>query len=224
MKEKTGTSPIAARARFESLVKSGALRACERYVAGDYDGEDRIQEGIGMTWAWYQKQVALGRDPELRLIRHCCKCRTIDRSHRLDSGDRCHWPQDVYQMQGRSGVELKRLQLLDGEDDRIEEDPNLGLAEPGCADPTEKYHSAIDLEAWLGQLSAQERQLLALRQAGHGLVDIGNKVKATSSTVWKHCQELGHELAERAGIELHPKRRRLPRDLPAAVRDAISIE
>jgi DNA-directed RNA polymerase specialized sigma24 family protein len=217
---------VDARARFHAIIASGALKACERHVAGAYDAEDRIAEGVAMTWKWYQQQVALGRDPELALVRHCCKCRTVDRSHRLDSGDRSHWPQDIYNMQGRRGVELRRLQIVDDVDDRVEEDANLGLAEPGCADPTEKLDSAIDLEDWLGELSAHERTLLAMRQAGYGLVETGTKLKSTASTVWKHTQELGRELAERAGVTIEKKERRsrLPRGLPGAVRDAFEAE
>jgi hypothetical protein len=219
------SSPVDARTRFARLVESGALRACERHVAGAYDAQDRIAEGIGLTWRWYQQEIARGNNPDLALIRHACHMRTVDRSHRLDSGDHRHWPQDVYHMQGRSGVELRRLQLLDHEDDRVEQDPNVGLAEAGCQDPTEKLDSALDLEAWLGRLSARERTLLAMRQAGHGLEAIGKKLKATSSTIWKHSQELGAELAERAGVKIEKKRRqRLPRGLPPAVRDAIAVE
>jgi biotin operon repressor len=219
------SSPVDARTRFAHLVESGALKACERHVACAYDADDRIAEDIGGTWKWYQQQIALGRDPELALIRHCCKLRTVDRSHRLDCGDGGHWPQDVYHMQGRSGVELRRLQLLDHEDDRVEQDPNVGLAEAGCQDPTEKLDSALDLKAWLRELPARDRTLLAMRQAGHGLEAIGKKLKATSSTIWKHSQELGAELAERAGVKIENKRRqRLPRGLPSAVRDAIAVE
>jgi len=224
MKDNT-PSTVDARGRFQAIVASGALKACERHVAGAYDSDERIAEGLAMTWDWYRKQIALGRDPELALVRHCCKCRTVDRSHRLDSGDRRHWTSDVYAKQGRNGVELRRLQLVDLEDDRVEQDPNLGLAEPGCQDPTEKLDSAIDLEAWLKHLSARDRTLLAMKQAGYGLEEIGRKLKTTSSTAWKHGRELGAELAERAGITIDKQRRqRLPRGLPPAVRDAIAAE
>jgi biotin operon repressor len=227
MKRTTKTSStVDARRKFGALVAAGALKACERHVAGAYDAEERIAEGVAMTWAWYVKQIALGREPQLALVRHCCRMRTVDRTHRLDSGDHTHWQQDVFYQQGRNGVELRRLVLLECEDDRVEEDPNLGLAAPGCADPSDHMNSALDLEAWLGQLSAQERQLLALRQAGYGLEVIGRRLKCTSSTTWKNLQDLGRELADRAGITIEKRRRRsrVLRGLPPAVRDAIAAE
>jgi hypothetical protein len=226
MKENAKTSStVDARTRFGALVDAGALKACERHVAGAHDAEDRIAEGLGLTWKWFQQQIALGRDPELALIRHACRMRTVDRSHRLDSGDRRRWPQCVYQQAGRGAIEVRRLQLLDSEDDRVEEDPNLGLAEPGCTDPTDNYNSALDLATWLAQLSAPERHLLAMRQAGHGLEAIGRKLRCTSSTVWKQTQDLGRALADRAGIAIEKKQRRtrVPRGLPPAVRDAIAV-
>jgi DNA-directed RNA polymerase specialized sigma24 family protein len=228
MKSNAKVSPPvdnSARTQFTALIEQGVFRACERHVMNAYDAEERVQEGLGLTWKWYQQEIAKGHQPDLALVRHACNRRTVDRSHRLDSGDRRHWTSDVYAKQGRHGVELRRLQLVDLEDDRVEQDPNLGLAEAGCQDPTEKLDSALDLEAWLKQLSARDRTLLAMKQAGCGLEEIGRKLKTTSSTAWKHGQELGTELAERAGVKIEKQRRqRLPRGLPPAVRDAIAVE
>jgi hypothetical protein len=226
MKENAKTSSTGdARNRFEQLVKSGALRACERHVAGAHDAEDRVAEGLGLTWKWYQGEVAKGNNPDLALVRHACRMRTVDRSHRLDSGDRRRWPQCVYQQAGRGAIELRRLQFVELEDDRFEEDLSVGLAEPGAVDPTPKLDSALDLESWLGTLSARERTMLALRQAGYGLEAIGRKLKCTSSTTWKDLRDLGRELADRAGITIERRRRRSPplRGLPPAVRDAIAV-
>jgi hypothetical protein len=225
MEEKRrGGGAADARARFETMVRGGVFKPVERFVCRDHDAEDRVAEGLGGTWKWYARQVALGREPDLALIRHCCRMRTIDRSHRLDSGDRSHWLRDVYQVQGRHGVELRRLQLVDDEDDRVDQDAALGLAEAGAQDPTPKLDSALDLQGWLGTLSARDRTMLAMRNAGHGLVAIGNKLRCTSSTVHKHCRELGAELARRADIEIEPKRRRrrVPQGLTPALRDALA--
>lgn len=225
MKANTETPTVVdARAQFAALIDCGVFKPCERFVCRDQDYEERVQEGLGLTYRWYAQQVAAGTTPDLALTRHACHMRMIDRSHRLDSGDRRHWTSDVYAMQGRRGVELRRLQLVDDADDRLEEDPHLGLAEPGAQDPSEKMNSALDLEAWLKQLSADDRRLLAMKQAGYGLEAIGKKLKLTSATTWKYGQQLGHDLAERAGITIEKKRReRLPRGLPPAVRDAIQL-
>jgi hypothetical protein len=206
MKKAAATCPAAARSRFVSLVQNGTFKACERHVLNAYDAEDRIAEGLGMTWIWYQKQAALGRTPDLPLIRHCCNLRTVDRSHRLVSGDRTRWRQDVYNAQGSKGVELRRLQLVADVDDRVEEDPSLGLAEAGCQDPTDKMDSALDLEGWLAQLTARDRTMLAMRLAGYGLVEIGCRLNLTTSTVWGRTQRLGAELAQRTGWAITPQR------------------
>lgn len=224
MKQKAAaTFPVDGRGQFEELIRSGALKACERHVAGAHDAQDRIAEGLAMCWVWYSKQVALGRTPDLALVRHCCKLRTVDRSHRLDSGDRRRWQQCVYQVQGRSGVELRRLRLADDADDRLDDDPAVGLAAAGAQDPTPRLDSALDLQRWLVTLSARDRTMLMMRNAGHGLAAIGDKLKCTSSTVHKSCRDLGMELARRAGIEVEPRQRRrgMPRGLTPAIRDAL---
>jgi hypothetical protein len=221
----TVCAPYAARARrdFEALIRRGVFKPVERFVCRDLDYEERVQEGLGLTYRWYEQQVRLGKTPDVALAVHACRMRTVDRSHRLDSGDRRRWTSDVYHRQGRGGVELRRIQQVDVEDDLVEQDEPVGLAEAGCQDPRQKLDSALDLDAWLQQLPARDRTLLGMRQAGYGLVEIGKRLRTTSSTVWKHAQDLGHELAGRAEVTIRTKRRRrLPRGLSPALRDAIA--
>jgi DNA-directed RNA polymerase specialized sigma24 family protein len=208
------TVPVAVRAQFDALVRRGVFRPCERFVCQAHDAEDRIAEGLARTWQWYQQQFALGRNPDLALVVYVCRLRMVDRSHRLDSGDHRHWRLDVFERQGRGGVELRRLQLHELDDDRVEED--LGLAEAGAQDPTPKLDSALDLQDWLAELGAEDRTVLQLRASGHTLTEIGREVRQTTSTVYRRCRDLGHELALRAEVEVEPRRHRRPRPEPPA--------
>jgi DNA-directed RNA polymerase specialized sigma24 family protein len=83
----------------------------------------------------------------------------------------------------------------------------LGLADFMAANPVRKIISAIDLEAWLAELSAEDRQLLSMRMVGCGWNEIGNELGISGSSAWARCRRLGHELAERAQLEIPVSRR-----------------
>ncbi|HEY3358318.1 MAG TPA: hypothetical protein VGQ83_34030 [Polyangia bacterium] len=202
------TVSVAARAQFEALVRRGVFRPCERFVCRAHDAEDRVAEGLARTWQWFAQQAALGRVPDLALVVFVCRLRMVDRSHRLSSGDHSHWRLDVYQRQGRDGIELRRLEFHDHDDDQADDDAGLGLAEPGAQDPEPKLMSALDLQAWLAQLGAEDRSMLELRAAGATLAEIGKVTRQTTTTVHRRCRELGDELAQRAEVTIEPRRHR----------------
>jgi hypothetical protein len=77
----------------------------------------------------------------------------------------------------------------------------LGFAEPEFPNRARKLVSAIDLESWVAGLGDQDRLMLALRQGGHTLTEIGVMVGRSTSFVFARLNELGRELAERAGLE-----------------------
>jgi hypothetical protein len=78
----------------------------------------------------------------------------------------------------------------------------LGLAEVMASNPIRKIVSAIDLEAWLAELSDDDRALLSMRMAGHGWVEIGAALCISGSSAWSRCRNLGRELAVRAHVEV----------------------
>ena len=205
----------AVRERFEDIVRSGALRVCERAVHYSTDRDDRVQEGLAFAWQWFSQQAMLGHTPDTALLVHACKLRTKDRGRRFVCGDRSRWQNDVYNRQGR-GTELRRLDgvadLRDDDDqDRHEEDPSLGLARMGINNPERNLLSAMDLVAWTDTLSPSDQRMLEMRYQGHGLDEVGKVAGRSVAGVFRRCRQLGLELAERAGVEIFPTRRGRPR-------------
>ncbi|MBI5488782.1 MAG: hypothetical protein HY905_15715 [Deltaproteobacteria bacterium] len=193
----------AARDQFESIVRSGALRVCERAVYYSNDCDDRVQEGLAQCWAWFRQQAMLGHTPDVALVVHVAKLRTKDRGRRFVSGDGTRWGEDVYIQQER-GVDLRRLDGVPDHDDDDErhEDRSLGLARPGIASPEANVLSAMDLGAWFATLSATDGDMLELRYEGFGLEEVGKATGRSTVGVFRRCRRLGVELAERAGISL----------------------
>jgi hypothetical protein len=204
----TGETLAAAQQKFETMIRAGVFRPVERFVCRDADREDRIAEGLAFGWRWYSQQVALGNDPDVALAVHVVRLRTVDRSRRFLSGDRARWRDDVYQQQGRR-IELRRLDAVpdrdDDDDDRHDQDPAVGLARMGVADPTTNVLSAIDLGDWLGTLADSDRELLKMRAAGFGLAEIGRVTGRSTVGAFRRTRLLGFELAERAGVEITSK-------------------
>jgi hypothetical protein len=215
------------RQEFSKKIRRGLFRPVERHLKSDLR-EDQMQEALGHVYKMYDSYAReRGVVLDDAILVHACRLRACDPGRRLAGAAGARPRGDVYDHRNyRDGkLELLRLDIHQNED-RPEEDMALGLpglALPGAADPSDAMNSAHDLAKWLGELSADERRLLALRQSGHGLVAIGKKLKITSSTAFQRSRRLGAELAERAGISVEKKRRgsRVPRHLPPAVRDAL---
>jgi len=206
----------AAQQQFDSLVRRGAFKPCERFVCRDADYEDRVQEGLGAAWRWYSQQVALGNEPDVALAVHVVHLRTVDRSRRFVSHGRrsCLDVYDASERQGH-GVELRRLDGVHDDDDddddgRHEQDPSLGLARIGVNNPETNLVSALDLTSWCSTLASADRELLALRAAGHGLEEIGKATGRSVAGAFRRARQLGFELADRAGLEVLATRGRRP--------------
>ncbi len=202
----TADALAVAQESFDALVRRGALKAAERFVAYAADREDRIAEGLAHAWAWYRNQFLEGHVPDLALVRHVVNLRTADRSRRFVAGDRTRWRSDVYEAQGRD-IELRRLDSVlddDGDDDERHEDPSLGLARPGVRDPSDNVISELDLASWLEALPATDREMLELRGAGYGLAEIAKVSNRSVARVFRRTRQLGEQLALRAGVVIPP--------------------
>jgi len=199
----SASSLAAAQRGFTEMYQTGVFNPVQRFVCRDADAEDRVQEGLASAWRWYAKQVALGREPDVALAVHVVRLRTVDRSRRFVCGDRSRWRNDVYEQQGRD-IELRRLELQDDRDDEHEryQDPTLGLARLGVPDPAVNIVSAMDLCDWLDSLDEADREMLGMRGAGYGLKDISGATGNSVAKVFRRARELGHELAERAEVEV----------------------
>jgi hypothetical protein len=199
----TGEVLAAAQQQFDALVRRGVFKPCERFVCRDRDYEERVQEGLGLTWTWYRQQVAAGTVPDVALVVFAARRAMVNRG-RTVVGHEHRWHDDVYD---RQGIEVALLRLdgvhdHDDDDDQREQDPSLGLARLGVSNPETNWLSAMDLDTWLGELAAEDREMVELRGAGFGLADIGRATRRSVAGVFRRTRQLGHDLAERAGIEL----------------------
>jgi DNA-directed RNA polymerase specialized sigma24 family protein len=188
-----------ARRSFEGLVRSGALDAAAGLVASAPDREDRVAEGLAMTWAWYSRRVREGCPPGLALIRYVVRLRTVDRRRRFVSGDHAHWRSDVY---ARRGIDIDLRPI----DDRIDEDSaddeggwredrSLGTARPGVADPATSILSGLDLDPWFDGLDADGRQMVTMRMEGYPLRQIADAIGCSAPNVLRRLRRLGRKFA-----------------------------
>ena len=124
----------------------GALGSCAKELRArlDRDVDDRMQEGMALTWKPYREQAEHGRELEPALLVHACRLRTQDLSRTL-ANDRRQQLRDAYDPRTQLAG---RVALLD-----VDSHGNaLGMAGATCVDPTYKIGSAIDLGDWLGTL------------------------------------------------------------------------
>lgn len=90
----------------------------------------------------------------------------------------------------------------------LEDLPPLGLAESDRTNSARNIIGAIDLEAWLTSLGAEDQRLLSLLQAGHTLGEIARATGRSTSFVFDRLGVLGEELAERAEVALGAQKAR----------------
>jgi DNA-directed RNA polymerase specialized sigma24 family protein len=190
---------------FAEKVARGIFRPVARHLREDLV-EDRLAEGIGMAFEQYVSRAARGEVMNDAVLVMACHMRAIDMGRRLAGAYGAQPKRDVLDERNyKDGtVEVLRLDgLLEDEDD---EGAALGIADADVRNPVRRLVSALDLERWLSSLASEDRLLLALRQAGHTLEEIAEVTGRGITTVCHRLRELGQELAERAGIELHLER------------------
>jgi hypothetical protein len=175
---------------FAQKVKRGIFDPVARHLREDLR-DDRLAEGVALTFEKYAKEAEQGTVLDDALLVHVCRLRATDLSRRVAGAGGCQPKRDVLDERNRAQVGLVHL------DDPEQED---GLAVAMSSNPTRRVHGALDLHAWFATLEQDERELLALRQAGHTLTEIGEAIGASTSAVFQRLRRLGHELAERAQV------------------------
>lgn len=206
-----GNIAAEARAQYGEKVERGIFKPVARLL--HVEPEDRMQEGLGLGYEQYvNKAEKTGEFMDDPLCVHVVKLRATDFSRHLVRGGqkkRDALDQRNY-IEGRV-AEVLRLDGLpdqddeefDGEGDRV----LVGMAVALSANPVSKIVSAIDLEEWLDQLDAQDRELLELRSQGFTLAEIAGMLDWHISDACSRCRQLGRELAARAGLPINPVRR-----------------
>lgn len=91
------------------------------------------------------------------------------------------------------------------EEERHEQDPSFGLAISARNNPEANLLSAMNLVAWLDMLPTADREMLRMRHEGHDLDDVRKAMSRSVAGASRRAQQLGFELAERAGVNLAPR-------------------
>ena len=188
------------RSSFDEKVRRGMFRPITRRLHADM-AEDRAQEALALVYEQYRRHAEQGHILDDALLVHAARLRAEDLGRqivRCDGVARKTCVMDIRNyIEGK--VEVLRLDKIVADHDEAN---MLGLAEAMTANPVRKLVSAIDLEAWLAGLSDDDQILLSMRMAGHRLKPIAKRLGISTSAAWARCRELGHELAERAHVEV----------------------
>jgi hypothetical protein len=196
------------RSSFDLKIRSGMFKPITRRLHADM-AEDRAQEGLALTYEIYRQHALQGDVLDNALLVFSARVRAEDLGRNVV---RCNGRARKFCVMDERNyhegkVEMLRLSGILA--DQQNEENVLGLAEVLAANPVRKIVSAIDLQAWLAELSAEDRQLLSMRMAGCGWNEIGNELAISGSTAWARCRRLGYELAERAQLEIPVVRRQV---------------
>ena len=206
--------PTNLRGEFEKKIRRGIFNPVARFLPEDVR-EDRLQDAIAQTWAMYERYAERGELLDDAILVHSCGLRATDASRHYVPCEGYQRKRDALDprnfMEGHVEV-LHFGDFADGDEPRgpDEDDAPLGvgLADATSSNPTRRILSAIDLAAWLDELPPEDRRMLELRAAGHGLEEIAGKMKVSTSCVFANCKRLGLALAEYAGMSIGPKKRK----------------
>jgi len=193
------------RSSFNQKIRNGMFRPIVRRLHADI-AEDRSQDALGLVYQQYVRHAEQGHILDDALLVHAARVRAEDLSRQVvlcggKARKTCAMDPRNY-FEGKTEV-LRLDQLLQDK----EECELLGLAESLAANPLRKIVSAIDLEAWISSLPEDDQVLLSMRMAGHRLKSIARRLGIRTEKAWSRCQRLGHELAERAQLEIPVSRR-----------------
>ena len=188
---------------FTNHVRDGLFAGVERTITNETEVEDRVAEGIGWAWHEYQRRAERREGTDPALLYHIARQRAQDIGRQLHA-DGTWRIRDAYDRRAyRDGnVELLRLSGI-RDDGKEDEEETLVEASTGRQAPQEDWIvSRIDLEAWLRELTAEERTIVMGRLAGYKLSEIGKEIRQSVYRVCRTAKALGRELAIRAGIDV----------------------
>ena len=191
---------------FTEKVKAGMFAPVERFLTNPDTAEDRLAEGIALTFEMFKDRI-VNRDLVLDdgILVHAAKQRACDLARQLVRAGGHHRYNDAMNERAYHDgkVEVLRLDAWTEDDSEDEDHPNqIGLAEELCQSPEHKLNSAVDLENWLGELSARDYSIMQARMAGYSLPRIASDLGVSTSTIFARAKKLGLELAGRAGVHI----------------------
>jgi len=202
--------------QFNEKVRSGMFNPVLRHLTDENTAEDYLQDAVCQTWQMYTRYAEKGKILDDALLVHACKLRAIDLSRRFVGSNGAHARnQDVLDKRPYRDGKIKVLRI-DGFADEQSPDGDrqvqIGWAEAMSITPEREMNSALDLEAWVGDLPFKDQDLMKLKYLGHGCRDVTDKLDLPYMPTYRRIRQLGIELAARAGV--HPNQNRGRRGRP----------
>ena len=192
--------PIDVKRSFALKVARGMFNPVARHLRQDI-AEDRLAEGIAMTFELYAKNAAEGRVIPDAILVQACHMRAIDLSRRVAGSQGCH----------PSATPTTRATTPTASSSSSASTPaaRIWRGSPASASmsPARRTRRAGWRRRWTssagsGHWMAEDRLVLALRQAGSTLEEIGQACGKSINWARHRLLRLGYELAERAGLEV----------------------
>lgn len=189
--------------QFSALMQKRAFEPIRRFLTGA-DADDRLAEGIAMTYETALRKAQQGVKMDDALIVYAARLRAVEirrefvkgRQPRRDALHRANYTD------GRT--EVLHLDGFEDETDGWLREGDVGLQVAWSAalthDPTEKIVSALDLCAWVADLDDGDRALLAGRVAGLTLQELASRYGRSVTAVFQRLRVLGHGLACLLGL------------------------
>lgn len=175
-------------AAFTEKVHRGIFNPVARHLANPNTAEDRMQEGLALTWDQYRRRAEEGRVLDDALLVHIAKLKATDLGRSIVPAQG-HPRRDA--MDPRN-FHCGRVELCVFDE--------LGHAVLGSMNPEPKLQGAIDLESWLTGLTEKDQAIVTAKAEGWTLKEIAASVGMSFSGVRGRLQRLGQELAAWAGL------------------------
>ena len=194
--------------QFEDKMRRKIFHPVKRFIKIEHEAEDRWQDAVAQTWAMYSR-YAREKNTILEdaILVHSCRQRATDLGRRLVGTLGAHCTnQDVMDARAyRDG--LVKVYKLNGthDDEQIDETDRaieVSLAESLTVAPEDQWISAIDLEAWVGDQCFQDQGILSGKMQGKSTKEVAHETHLPYLVAWRKEKELGHELADRAGVKI----------------------
>lgn len=189
--------------QFTDKVKSGIFEPVASYITDPNKREDRMQEGLWAAWQCYRRGIVETSHVDDALLVHACRLRATALGRQVHT-DGTHHLRDAMDPRNfhEGRVEILRLGDIHNDiDDDCDRTVNPYLRERGVS-PEIWNVSAHDLYTWLADLDDRDVSMLEGRFEGDGLPEIARETGVSTSTACRRLHELGHQLADRAGIKV----------------------
>jgi len=140
---------------FNDKIRRGMFKSVARHLTNPDTAEDRMQEGLALTWEMYQR-YALEKDVVLddAVLVHACRQRACDHGRTLVRDGKCRLHDAMSERAYHAGrVEVFRLDVWT-DDDSEEDDGHphqIGMAEELCPSPERASGrtSWLETSAWI---------------------------------------------------------------------------